>query len=69
MDQRKRASNRALRPAMRSPGRPTAGGREDRVVFWLAVGDGMASVEAAKLAGKMKPGSDPADPLGAILVM
>ena len=36
---------------MRSPGRPTAGRREDRVVFWLAVGDGMASVEAAKLAG------------------
>jgi IS30 family transposase len=51
MDQRKRASNRALRPAMRSPGRPTAGRREDRVVFWLAVGDGMATVEAAKLAG------------------
>ena len=43
--------DRALRPAMWSPGRPTAGRREDRVVFWLAVGDGMASVEAAKLAG------------------
>ena len=51
MGERKRASDRALRPAMRSPGRPTAGRREDRVVFWLAVGDGMASVEAAKLAG------------------
>jgi IS30 family transposase len=39
------------RPALRSPGRPTAGRREDRVVFWLAVADGMATVEAARLAG------------------
>jgi IS30 family transposase len=39
------------RPAMRSPGRPTAGRREDRVVFWLAVGDGMTTTEAAELAG------------------
>ena len=39
------------RPAMRSPGRPSAGRREDRVVFWLAVAGGMASVDAARLAG------------------
>ena len=39
------------RPVMRSPGRPSAGRREDRVVFWLAVGDGMTTVEAAGLAG------------------
>ena len=45
------ASERTGRPVMRSPGRPPAGRREDRVVFWLAVGDGMATVEAAKLAG------------------
>jgi hypothetical protein len=39
------------RAAMRSPGRPTAGRREDRVVFWLGVADGMTTVEAARLAG------------------
>jgi IS30 family transposase len=39
------------RLVMRSPGRPTAGRREDRVVFWLAVADGMTTVEAAGLAG------------------
>jgi IS30 family transposase len=39
------------RAAMRSPGRPSAGRREDRVVFWLAVADGMTTVEAARLAG------------------
>ena len=39
------------RAVMRSPGRPSAGRREDRVVFWLAVGDGMTTVEAARLAG------------------
>ena len=45
------ASESTGRPAMRSPGRPPVGRREDRVVFWLAVGDGMTTVEAAKLAG------------------
>src|SRR5580704_8415688 len=39
------------RAVMRSPGRPSAGRREDRVVFWLAVGDGMTTVQAARLAG------------------
>jgi IS30 family transposase len=39
------------RPVMRSPGRPMAGRREDRVVFWLAVADGLTTVAAAKLAG------------------
>ncbi len=39
------------RPVMRSPGRPTAGRREERVVFWLAVADGASSSEAAVLAG------------------
>jgi len=48
---RKRASARALREPMRSPGRPPVGRRGDRVVFWLAVADGMATVDAAELAG------------------
>ena len=39
------------RPPMRSPGRPTVGNRDDRVVFWKAVAAGAATVEAAKLAG------------------
>ncbi len=45
------ASTVTGRAAMRSPGRPSAGRREDRVVFWLAVADGMTTVEAARLAG------------------
>ena len=48
---RKRASARALREPMRSLGRPPVGRRGDRVVFWLAVADGMATVDAAELAG------------------
>jgi IS30 family transposase len=45
------ASEMTGRPVMRSPGRPSVGRREDRVVFWLAVADGKATVEAARLAG------------------
>jgi hypothetical protein len=48
---RKRASARVLREPMRSPGRPPVGRREDRVVFWLAIADGMTTVDAARLAG------------------
>ena len=36
---------------MRLLGCPTAGRREERVVFWLAVADGASSSEAAVLAG------------------
>jgi hypothetical protein len=39
------------RRVMRSPGWPPAARREDRVVFWLAVADSVATVDAAKLAG------------------
>jgi IS30 family transposase len=39
------------RVAMRSPGRPPVACRVDRVVFWLAIGDGMTTTEAAELAG------------------
>ena len=45
------ASELTGRPAMRSPGRPSVASRADRAVFWLAVGDGMTTVEAAELAG------------------
>jgi transposase len=45
------ASELTGRPAMRSPGRPPVASRVDRAVFWLAVGDGMTTVEAAKLTG------------------
>ena len=43
------------RPAMRSPGRPPMASRVDRVVFWLAIGDGMTTTEAAELAGVSEP--------------
>ena len=43
------------RPAMRSPGRPPVASRVDRVVFWLAIGDGMTTTEAAELAGVSEP--------------
>jgi IS30 family transposase len=36
---------------MHSPGRPPVTSRVDRAVFWLAVGDGMTTVEAARLTG------------------
>jgi IS30 family transposase len=36
---------------MRSPGRPPVGLREDRRWFWIAVADGLTSVEAAEVVG------------------
>jgi len=45
------ASELTGRPVERSPGRPPVASRVDRVVFWLAIGDGMTTVEAAGLAG------------------
>jgi transposase InsO family protein len=47
MRARRRASARALRPAMRSPGRPPAGRREHRVRFWAAIARGLSSEDAA----------------------
>jgi len=43
------------RAPLRSPGRPSVASRVDRVVFWLAVTDGMTSSEAAELAGVSEP--------------
>jgi IS30 family transposase len=48
---RKRRSDRAGRPAMRSPGRPTAGRREHRQRFWEAIARGLGSEDAAAQAG------------------
>ncbi len=45
------ASEMTGRPVMRSPGRPPAGRREHRVLFWAAVGGGATSVDAAREAG------------------
>jgi IS30 family transposase len=42
---------RRLRGRMRSPGRPSVGLREDRRWFWIAVTDGLTSVEAAGAVG------------------
>lgn len=48
---RHRRSDRALRARMRSPGRPTAGRREHRQVFWIGVARGLSSEDAAVAAG------------------
>ena len=48
---RQRAADRALRPPMRSPGRPPGWRREHRVRFWAAIAGGLSSEEAAAVAG------------------
>jgi IS30 family transposase len=44
---RRRRSDRAGRPAMRSPGRPPAGRKEHRQRFWAAIARGLTSEDAA----------------------
>jgi IS30 family transposase len=51
VSKRKRISDRAGRPVMRSPGRPPAGRLEHRQRFWAAVAGGLSSEEAAAQAG------------------
>jgi len=51
MSVRSRRSDRAGRPAMRSPGRPPAGRREHRQRFWAAIARGLSSEDAAGEAG------------------
>jgi IS30 family transposase len=51
MSRGKRRSDRARRPAMRSPGRPPAGRKEHRQRFWAAIARGLGSEDAAAEAG------------------
>ena len=52
MEARKvRRADRALRPAMRSPGRPPVGRREHRERFWEGIAGGLSSEDAGVAAG------------------
>jgi IS30 family transposase len=51
MGSKRRKSDRAGRPAMRSPGRPPVGRREHRQRFWAAIARGVSSEDAAAEAG------------------
>ena len=56
MEKRKRRrSDRAGRPAMRSPGRPPVAGREEQQRFWQAITRGLSSEEAAVSCGVWPP--------------
>src|SRR5512132_417809 len=48
---KRRAADRAGRPAMRSPGRPPVGRREHRQRFWVAIARGLPSEDAGVAAG------------------
>src|SRR5919206_5137316 len=48
---KRRAADRAGRPAMRSPGRPPVGRREHRQRFWMAIASGLPSEDAGVAAG------------------
>jgi IS30 family transposase len=48
---KRRKSDRAGRPPMRSPGKPPTGRREHRVRFWAAIARGVSSESAAVEAG------------------
>jgi IS30 family transposase len=50
-ERRRRRSDLAGRPAMRSPGRPPVARREDRQCFWAAIARGLSSEEAGVIAG------------------
>ncbi len=51
MGEKRRAADRAGRPAMRSPGRPPVGRLEHRQRFWAAIACGVSSEDAAVRAG------------------
>jgi hypothetical protein len=51
VSKRKRRSEHAGRPAMRSPGRPPVGRLEHRQRFWAAIARGLSSDDAAVQAG------------------
>jgi hypothetical protein len=48
---KRRAADRAGRPALRSPGRPPVGRREHRQRFWVAIASGSSSEDAGVAAG------------------
>ena len=52
---KRRRSDRAGRPAMRSPGRPPVAGREEQQRFWKAIARGLSSEDAAVLCGVSPP--------------
>jgi hypothetical protein len=51
MSEKRRAADRAGRPAIRSPGRPPVGRLEHRQRFWAAIARGLSSEDAALQAG------------------
>jgi IS30 family transposase len=51
MGRKKRAADRAGRPAMRSPGRPPVGRLEHRQRFWVAIARGLSSEDSGVQAG------------------
>ena len=52
---KRRRSDRAGRPAMRSPGRPPATGRAEQQRFWKAIAGGLSSEDAAVSCGVSPP--------------
>lgn len=55
MSTRKRRSNRSVRRALRSPGRPPVSRRENLRLFWTAIAAGLTSERAAVVAGVSPP--------------
>lgn len=52
---KRRKSDRAGRPRMRSPGRPSVARREEQQQFWKAIAQGLTSENAAKACGVSPP--------------
>ena len=52
---KRRRSDRAGRPAMRSPGRPPVAGRAEQQRFWKAIARGLSSEDAAVSCGVSPP--------------
>ena len=52
---RREEAVRAIRGSTRSPGRPSAARREERVQFWEAIARGASSADAAREAGVSQP--------------
>lgn len=55
MSNRRRASGRANRPILRSPGRPPVSQREDRRRFWELIANGLSTERAAIVGGISVP--------------